>query len=60
MYGEEYTGEFGEIRTSSLKVVRDVFESHEPLVEETRLDDFDPRELRVHYSEDSRNPAGST
>jgi hypothetical protein len=56
MHGEEYTGEFGKIRVSSLKTIRDVFETHEPLVEETRLDDFDPRELRVYYSEGFEEP----
>jgi hypothetical protein len=56
MYGEEYTGEFGEIRTSSLKAIRDVFREHEPLVETTVLDDFDPRKLVVHYSEGFEEP----
>jgi hypothetical protein len=51
MHGEEYTGEFGEIRPSSLKAIRDVFVDHEPLVEETVLDEFNPQELRVYYSE---------
>jgi len=51
MYGEKYTGKFGEIRPSSLKVIRDVFVEHEPLVEETVLDVFNPQELRVYYSE---------
>lgn len=56
MYGEDYTDAFGEIRISSLKVIRDMFERHEPLVEETCLDDFDPRELRVYYSEGFEEP----
>jgi len=51
MRGEEYTGEFGEIRLSSLKAIRDVFVEHEALVEETFLDEFNPHELHIHYSE---------
>jgi hypothetical protein len=51
MSEDEYTGSLGEMKISSLKIVRDVFEKYEPLVEDTHLDDFDPRLLQVNYSE---------
>jgi hypothetical protein len=51
MHGEGYTGEFGEISLSSLKIIRDMFVEYEPLVEEAFLDEFNPQELRIYYSE---------
>lgn len=56
MRGEKNAGGLGEIRVSSLKVIRDVFERYEPLVKDTHLDDFNPRVLRVQYTEGFEQP----
>ncbi|XGI82721.1 hypothetical protein ACEU6E_05395 [Halorutilales archaeon Cl-col2-1] len=53
---EEYTGEFGEVKVSSLRVIRDVFVNHEPLVEEAQLDEFDPHELQVYFEDGFEKP----
>lgn len=55
--GGERTHGFGPPDLPSLEAIRDTFERHEPLVEESRFDDpIDPYRLAVHFSAGFEQP----